>query len=415
MKWRYKKRILETKKINAHDRIIVLTGARQTGKTTFVKNFYKEYKYISIEDPVLRSQYSSLTASQWNNLYPTAILDEVQKVPILIESIKAVYDQFPETRYILLGSSQLLLMQKVKESLAGRCKIIEMYPLVLPEIISKSWEDKQKPSLLETLIIKGKLPGLHPSFQLYADFAQRQQAYEHYLLLGGYPALVDANMTDDERYDWLYNYVRTYLERDIRDLAEFRNLEPFIKAQKVSAALSGQLVNFSVIAKEAGISPKTAQKFIHYLELSYQVIMLQPWHKNPLKRLNKSPKIHYLDPGIQKTVIGKKGNLSGNEFESAIVAEIYKQCKNIEFRGDFYHLRTVDGREIDLLLETENGYYAFEIKQSTNISTTDFRHFKGLGELLDKQLLGCFVLSNDNKVLQISESMYALPAAMFLT
>lgn len=415
MKWRTRKRVFEAKGNEPYQRIFVITGARQAGKTTFVRNYFTQYAYISIEDPMLRSQYTQLTASQWENLFPIAILDEVQKEPQIIESIKAVYDQYSHVRYVLLGSSQLLLMQKVKESLAGRCSIVEMFPLTLPEIQSTAWDNRPELSTLEELIVNGKLPEPIANFQFHPRYATRQASYNYYLRFGGYPALVANNMNDSDRTDWLYNYVRTYLERDIRDLAEFRNLEPFVKAQKISAVLTGELANYSVIAKEAGISPKTAQKFLFYLEISYQVMLLQPWHKNTLKRLNKSPKIHYLDPGILKTIVGKTGDLSGNEFESAIVAEIFKQCRNNDFRGSFYHLRTLDGREVDLLLETEKGYYAFEIKQSINVGNTDARHFKGLEDLLDKPLLHCFVLSNDNRVQQLNDKTLALPAAMFLT
>lgn len=111
--------------------IVVFTGARQTGKTTLARKLFPGYEYISVEDPVMRGQYARLTARQWESLYPFAVLDEVQKEPALIESIKSVYDQWPDPKYILLGSSQLLLLEKVKESLAGRCIIIELFPLTL--------------------------------------------------------------------------------------------------------------------------------------------------------------------------------------------------------------------------------------------------------------------------------------------
>jgi hypothetical protein len=120
-------------------RIIILTGARQTGKTTLARNAFPGYAFLSIEDPILRQSYAGLSAAQWRDLYPRAILDEVQKQPVLIESIKSVYDQWPEPRYILLGSSQLLLLEKVKESLAGRCHIVELFPLTLPELGTESW------------------------------------------------------------------------------------------------------------------------------------------------------------------------------------------------------------------------------------------------------------------------------------
>jgi predicted AAA+ superfamily ATPase len=149
-------------------RILVFTGARQTGKTTLARSLFPQYAYLSIEDPVLRSEYSKLSAAQWRVLYPTAILDEVQKKPELIESIKAVYDQWSEPRYVLLGSSQLLLLDKVRESLAGRCTIIELFPLTVPELATSSWDDKLEDSLFQRFLqVPHEQPPLLPSFKLY--------------------------------------------------------------------------------------------------------------------------------------------------------------------------------------------------------------------------------------------------------
>lgn len=406
--------VLERGKLNT-GRILVITGARQTGKTTLAKKCFPKYTYLSIEDPVLRMQYARLTAAQWSLNYPDAILDEVQKEPVLIESIKSVYDQYPKPRYVLLGSSQLRLLQKVRESLAGRCTILELFPLTIPEIRTHSWEDLPALSLFQQLITNGALAETVPSFQLMPDFAEREAAYRYYLRNGGYPALVDQTLTDDERYQWLTDYVRTYLERDVRDLADFRSLEPFVRAQQATALLTGQLVNYSTLAAGCGISSKTASRFIQYLELSYQALLLHPWHRNSLKRLVKSPKLHYLDPGVNKAILRKKGDLTGHEFESAVIAEMYKQSTTLKEQLSFYHLRTIDGREVDLLIETEGGYYAFEIKMTDHAAKRDARHFSALEDLLDKPLLHAFILSNDPVVTHSGQHITAIPAGMLLS
>ena len=396
-------------------RIIVLTGARQTGKTTLARNSFPDYTYLSIEDPVLRTQYSELTAAQWSEYYPNSILDEVQKMPQLIESIKSVYDQYPEPRYLLLGSSQLLLMQKVKESLAGRCFIQEVFPLTLPELLTESWDMQVEHSIFQKFITSKQLTGLYPSFSLDPKFAQKDYIFNYYLKNGGYPALVNKDLTDNDRFEWLKMYVKTYLERDIRDLADFKSLQPFVKVQQITSLLTAQQLNYTNLAKEAGISSNTAQRFIQYLEISYQTVSLQPWFKNNLKRLSKTPKLHYLDPGIQRAIIQKQGMLTGNEFESAIIAEMYKQLKNIRFKGNLFHFRTHDGREIDLLIETEDGYIPIEIKMTNNVNRTDARHLFSLDEIMDKPIIHSFVLSNDNTIKQLSEKITAIPAALFLT
>lgn len=414
MKSRFLKTIIEEKSKKKFGRIIILTGARQTGKTTLAKFTFPGYQYLSVEDPVLRMEYKILSAEQWKTNYPLAILDEVQKEPQLIESIKSVYDQYDEPRYILMGSSQLLLLQKVKESLAGRCSVYEIFPLTFPEMLTNAWDEPPRRSFFQKFCTTLSLPSLPPSFQMMEGHAKKIGAFDQYLNFGGYPALFDSALSSKDKREWLADYTRTYLERDIRDLADFKQLEPFVKIQKITALLTGNLVNYSQLAKEADVSSNTARRFLTYMELSYQTIMLQPWHKNNFKRLHKSPKLHYLDPGIQRSILRKQGALSGNEFESAVVAEIYKQIKTVDLSCEMYHLRTFDGRETDLLLELENGYIAIEIKMTSSARKTDARHLSGLEEFLDKPLIQSFVLSNDMGIKQLAPGITAMPAAMFL-
>ena len=415
MRYRAKSATLTERTKSPLGRIIVLTGARQTGKTTLVKHLFPDYPYLSIEDPVMRVQYTNLTAAQWNLIYPYAILDEIQKEPRLIESIKAVYDQFEAPSYLLLGSSQIMLLNKVKESLAGRCVIEELFPLTLPELQTKDFKDVPPLSPFQRLLNTRELPELMPSLPLHPRQSNIMAAFTHYLQFGGYPALVSELLNDSDRRDWLQNYQRTYLERDVRDLAEFRNLEPFIRIQKSAAHLTGQLLNYSSLARDAGVKCQTAQRFIYYLELSYQAILLPPWHRNSLKRLSKSAKIHFLDPGVQRSITGNlQGELSGHEFESALVAEMYKQSKNLGFSGAFYHLRTLDGREVDVLIETPDGYFGIEIKNTRHIHPTDGKNLIGLDSILDKPVLQQIILSQDPQVKTVGNGITAIPAALFL-
>jgi len=416
MKNRSLKKLLIQKHSSRMGRILFVTGARQTGKTTLLKNTFNDHAWILLDDPVMRKQYTSMTASQWKESFPCAILDEIQKLPRLIETVKAICDTYENARYILTGSSQLLLLEQVKESLAGRCQIMELYPLTLPEMLTSGWDDEPLPSFFQKLLA-GEIASssLAPSVLLLPDHAARFRAFDYYLKFGGYPAIIGEDLSDEDRYNWLKGYVRTYLERDIRDLADFRNLEPFVLTQHMTALHTGQTTNYSSLAKEAGITSATAKHFLTYLEISYQIILLQPWFRNQHKRLVKSPKLHYLDIGVQHAIIQKQGGLSGNEFESAVVAEIYKQAKYLKVPASFYHLRTLDGKEVDLLIETEKGYYAIEVKMTVNAGNSDARHLTGLADLLDKPLLGSFVLSNDPSVKKLGENITAVPAVMFLT
>jgi len=397
-------------------RIMVLTGARQVGKTTLLKKLYPDYQYISLDDPTNRHLFSNLTTNQWVNEYPRAVLDEVQKEPKLMEMIKSAYDSSEKVRYILTGSSQLMLMGQVKESLAGRCIISELYPLTLPEMMTQSDDDKVELSLFQKTLKGDAIPRNMLPLRLYSDYERRIKCYQHYLNFGGYPAISEDRLSSEERYLWLRNYLQTYLERDIRDLAEFKNLEPFVLIQKMSALLTGQLLSYTSLAKEAKVHLNTAKRYLQYMQMSYQSILLAPWHRNQLKRLSKVPKLHILDPGIQRVITGKvKGEMTGHEFESAIVAEMYKQVKYIDQTSSIYHLKTSDGREVDFLIETNEGYYAIEIKMTQNFRHTDARHLRNLEDILDKPLIHSFVISNDIIPHDLDNNITAIHAAAFLT
>lgn len=407
--------VITSIKDKRHARILVFTGARQVGKTTLVKNILPEYEYLSIEDPVLRKTYLNLSAVQWKSQFPQAVLDEVQKEPQLIESIKATYDKYDDVRYALLGSSQLLLMEKVRESLAGRCLIYELYPLTLPELATTSWDDEIVPSTWQKLLLgQTETSEILPSFLMDKRLHVKSASWNHYVRLGGYPALVADDMTEDDKYTWLKTYVHTYLERDLRDLVSFRDLEPFIKLQRAVATYTGGLFNASNFSRDVGVTSKTVQRYLEYLRLSYQVIILPAWERNAAKRLMKTPKVHFMDNGVLQAVLQKHGGLTGNEFESLVIAEIYKQAKNIQADVSFHHLRTQDGKEVDLLVETQDGYYAFEIKMADRVTPIDARHLQNLETILDKTLLHAFVLSNDNETHYFSDKITALHAAMFL-
>ncbi len=398
-------------------RLLVLTGSRQTGKTTLIQRCFPDVSYISLEDPAVRPGFSRMTAAEWIERYPRAILDEVQKTPSLVETVKAAYDRSPDVRYFLLGSSQILLLSRVKESLAGRAAIEELWPLTLPEMATSSWDDPLAPSRLIVWLEQAcgsdeVLLGQPAADRTYARYSG---ILEHYLQFGGMPVVHHADLTDDERRDWLRDFQRTYLERDVADLASLRDLEPFVVAQKVFATRAGRTVNFSDLARSAGIAPGTARRFLRYLELSYQVIQLPPFFRNPEKRLAKMPKVHFVDPGILRTILNRTGDGTGEEFESALVAEIVKQVRNAGARADFFHLRTYDRREVDLLIELENGFVGIEIKASRKASAADARTLRALAAFLDKPLLGALVVSLDRDVRYLAPGVLAVPAAWLLS
>ena len=400
-------------------RIIVLTGARQVGKSTIAKKVFKDYQMIDMDSPVERVIYANMTPNDWINQYPQVIIDEIQKLPELFGTIKACYDRNEKTRFILLGSSQFLLQKGVKETLAGRAAIKELYPFTIPELIKHNGPVKK--SCLTRLLLSDKVSeyfaGIPKTSILDEHFTQAKIAWKYYLKWGGMPALLNTDWNDQDRFDWLNDYYQTFLQRDLSDLARLEHLEPFIKAQKAIALRTAQTINLSDLARDAGISPPTAKKFIQYLEISYQVLMLQPWFRNKNKRLMKMPKIHFIDPGIRRSVLQKRGDIEGAEFESAVVSEIYKQCKNANIQIQLHHLRTSDGREIDLLIERDDGYIAIECKLGEKTQKKDAKHFKALDTILDKPVLLSLVVSNDLEIKKLSDApaVWNIPAALLLS
>jgi predicted AAA+ superfamily ATPase len=389
-------------------RFTVLTGARQVGKSTLVKMSFPEIPVLSFDAVAEWEAYARFTPEDWISRYPMVILDEVQKAPYLFDTLKACYDRAPHLRYLLLGSSQVLLLKGVRETLAGRVALKKLFPFSIPELIGETeyggatvWNrilacgtDR----MLETLV--GEI--MNPVRGLSNESAQSKLMWEYYLHWGGMPALLNPSFTDAEKMSWLRDYQELYLQRDLSDLAKLADLEPFARLQKIAAMRSSQPVQYASLGAAAGVNAQTAKKYLHYLEISYQVHMLQPWFSNVEKRLVKSPKLHFLDPGIRRGILKRTGDIDGEEFESAVFSEAFKQSFNCDAPVDFYYVRTSDGREVDILVELENGYIGIECKLTGNVASRDARHFNGLRDIIDKPLKLGLVVSMDGTVKSFS-------------
>ena len=402
--------------IGKQDRLLVLTGARQTGKTTLIREAFPDVPYVSFEDPLARPAWMQLSAADWMERFPKAILDEIQKAPDTVAAIRAAHDHSSACCYLLLGSSRILSLSHIRDTLVGPATAAELWPLTLPEIAADSRVDTVPDSRFVRWIRSlakddGVLLGNPEASRSFSRF---KEVLNRYLRFGGLPAVHNPELSDDQREGLLRNYQRDYMERDLSDYASLRSLESFVMTQKAVALRTGQTINYADLARDASISAGTARRFLHYLELSYQVLLLAPYHRNPRKRLTKMSKIHFMDPGIQRCSISRGGPLTDPEFESAVVAEIVKQMRSAGLAVEFFHLRTHDGRTVDLLIELEDGYIAVEVKSSPRVARTDARHFRDLQQFLDKPLHKSVVLSMDQGIAEIADGVLALPVAWAL-
>ncbi len=393
-------------------RLVVLTGARQTGKTTLAKAKYPELRYINLDAPENREMLRKISTPMWAATVGDAVLDEAQKEPLVFEKIKYAYDEKGISFSLILGSSQILLLKKIRESLAGRVAIFELWPLLMSEIHAEDYAKEVKPPLFDSLlkgeafdnIIKNVPPVL-----LDREDSKARAAEDYILKWGGMPALLP--LSDEERWKWLKDYEYTYLERDLSDLTRLDDLDPFTKFQRLSALRSGRLLNYSELARDASVSVDTARRYMEYLRLSYQVMLLQPYYKNITSSVIKTPKLYWLDIGLLRQLSGQRGELSGEIYETMVVNEIFKWIKTAQRNVDIFFYRTRSGLELDLFLSTEKGFIGVEIKGRQIVVPSDIRPMKEIASALKRRWLGGLVIYQGDEIKKLSEpEIWAVPS-----
>lgn len=401
-----------------HDLVVVLTGARQTGKTTLCEQLLPEhlnlpFTYISFDDPDERLRFQKSAVSILESITtPLVILDEVQKIPTLFDPLKLVVDREnrkPETerkRFILTGSSQLLMMKSIRETLAGRVALGQMHPFSLfeltgggkPPLLSRIWQDQAVSNVdIERLQI----------FSPQRLRVVRAMRDEHQLW-GGYPP-VWQRQEAAERLNWLKDYRKTYLERDIADVGQVANIDTFALAQKLLCARTANLLSISEVARDLGVAVNTVKRYLELLTMSFQCVLLQPWHENVSKRLVKSPKLFFPDVGLNRVILGELSVSRGAAYESWFFAELqkWKQLQPIE--PELYFYRTAAGMEVDFLLAGDQGIIPIETKSSSRITAADGRSVATfLAEHPKAARVGLVVYPGDDLV-QIRENVWGVP------
>lgn len=328
---------------------VVLTGPRQSGKSTLLKALLPHYKYVTFDDPVVLGLLEEDPISFLKNHKEPTIFDEVQKVPALFSLLKKAIDENRSKKgfYVLTGSSQFQLLKNIKESLAGRVGLLNLYPFhkrEVPQIIREEMEWK-----------------------------------------GSYPEVVVSNYHGWQ--EWYKAYINTFVEKDVREMSQIGDLRDFKRFIRLLASRVGQILNLSEFSRDLGVSVPTIKRWISILEAAYVVFLLPPYYKNFGKRLVKSPKLYFWDVGLVSSLVGietrdqyANGPMAGAIFENYVISELMKDRAHTGVNGEFYYFRTNHGMEVDLIEEKGQDVHLYEIKSSRTYKSKMIEHLESFGD-----------------------------------
>lgn len=383
--------------------VVIVTGPRQSGKTTLLKHLFAgSYTYVSLESPDIRAAAGEDPRGFLAMYPPPCILDEVQYAPDLLPYIKERVDadRSKSGQYLLTGSQNLLLMEQVTESLAGRTAVLRLLPLSQRERLGTA----QSPFPWES-------EGKHPLHQE----STYDKLWESFLR-GSYPELI-ADPTKDSTL-WYASYVQTYLERDVRALRQVGDLTTFQSFLRAIAARSGGLLNLTEVSRDIGVAVNTAKAWLSILEATYQVIILRPYFANIGKRLVKSPKFYFTDVGMLCYLAGLRdaahaasGPLGGAIFETAVLAEIVKTYLHRGEEPRVYFWRTSTGTEVDILVETGGKIVPIEVKLSATPRPAMAKGIVALRADLGGRAVPGYVVHPGDIQLPLAPGVTALPFA----
>lgn len=383
--------------------VVTVTGPRQSGKTTLLKHLFSErYAYVSLEPPDVRAAAITDPRGFLAAYPPPVILDEVQYAPGLLPYVKERVDAHRSEpgQYLLTGSQNLLMLERVSESLAGRTAVLRLLPLSYHETAGfpespLCWEAEGGEH--------EAAPGLRDPWGTF--------------LRGGYPELV-ANPGRDVSL-WHASYVQTYLERDVRGLRQIGDLTQFQMFLRALAARSAQLLNLSELSRDLGIAVNTVKAWLAVLEATHQVFVLRPYFVNVGKRLVKTPKVYFCDVGTLCHLAGLRtaehaasGPMGGAIFETAVLAEIVKGYRNRGQEPQVYFWRTSTGTEVDVVVETQGRLVPVEVKTSATPNRQMARGIEAFRRQFGDRAANGYVIHPGDVQLPLGPDATALPLAM---
>jgi len=381
---------------------VMVNGPRQCGKTTLVREFTsKNRTYITLDDDTVLESVRNDPSGFMRSL-DMAIIDEVQRAPELLRAIKKSVDTDRRPgRFLLTGSADVLALPQVPESLAGRMETITLLPLGRSEILRKS------STFLEKALV-GKVAN-SPEIFIGEDLVGA-------VLVGGYPEML-RRKEGKRRRAWARDYIKAIVERDIRDIADLDKLAQMPRLLQVLAHHSGQLTNFSQLGGQIGLDDKTTRKYIAILEHLFLVHRVEPWFQNQLKRLVKTPKLHFIDSGLLAVTVGateervaKDRSILGPILETFLFSEVMKQASWLDESCTLHYYRDKDQDEVDIVVESESGaIVGLEIKAGATVNAGDFRGLRKLSEATGRNFKLGLVLYDSENTVPFGEKMFAAP------
>lgn len=389
----------------ADTRVVLLNGARQTGKSTLAQQYAQSRggQYLTLDDPAVAGLARSDPAALVGGAGSFMVIDEVQHAPELFSAIKRAVDADKRPgRFLLTGSANVFLLPRLSESLAGRMEILPLHPLSQGELAGS------KANLVDVLFGDG-------AWRKGRSALDRMEVCKR-LIAGGFPEAV-ARAAGERREAWFRSYIASLLQRDVRDLANIEGLTDLPRLLGLLAARSSALMNMSEVSRAAGIPHSTLRRYLALLEAAFILQPLPAWSANIGKRFVKSPKIHLLDSGLAAHLRGDadaralaRSDKLGPLLETFVVQEVRKLLGWSRQSATPYHFRTAAGQEVDLLLEAPGQRIAgIEIKASANIGQGDFVGLRALAEAAGKKFSGGVALYLGEQRLSFGDNLWALP------
>ena len=385
--------------------VVLLNGARQTGKSTLAQGYAKasSVPYVTLDDATQRAAATSDAQGFLAGLGDRVVIDEVQKVPELFPAIKMSVDQDRRPgRFLLTGSANVLLLPQISESLAGRMELITLWPLSQGDLHAR-----------QERFLDGVFAEILPSLQDSETFDVKGA-----VLAGAYPEVIQ-RAKGKRRDAWFAAYITALLQRDVRDLANIDGLTDMPRLLSLLAARVGGLLNMSELSRSSGIPNSTLKRYLSLLQATFLFQPLPAWSSNLGKRLIKSPKIHLIDSGLAAHLAGithqsldRDPMFFGHLLETFVVSELRKQIGWSDSRVNLYHYRTTTGREVDVVLENAAGrLVGLEVKASFTVGRKDFSGFDALSEDVGDRFVRGVVLYSGEQTVSFGEHYMALPVS----